>query len=158
MLEDLFSDIDHYLRPFGFLLFAFKSCTQQILFVYFLVVTFDGFSQVSGQVFGKHKFFSKLSPNKTLEGFLGGVFVTVGSAVLARFWINFSFSEAVLSGIFLCLSSLSGDLSASYIKRLIHIKDYSKLLLGHGGVLDRFDSFITSGALYYIFFYNHLTI
>ncbi|MBR6323148.1 MAG: phosphatidate cytidylyltransferase [Lachnospiraceae bacterium] len=102
-----------------------------------------------GIVFGKHKMAPDLSPKKTIEGAVGGV---VGAALLgamygALFGSRFSVIDypVIACGIACAaaaLISMIGDLAASAFKRSHNIKDYSKLLPGHGGILDRFDSVI----------------
>jgi len=136
----------------GFFYFskAFSSAIQ--LFIYFQVLIFDAFCQITGQIFGKHALSPRISPAKTVEGLIGGVLFCVLSAVLARNWVNVSFAIAVLIGLITCVTALTGDLLASYYKRILGIKDYSKLLPGQGGFLDRFDSLIMTGAVYYLLF------
>jgi phosphatidate cytidylyltransferase len=102
---------------------------------------------------GKHKLSPRISPHKTIEGACGG-FISV---LLASFFIvaepfNNNLAAIVLLPLLIGLLALSGDLLASYFKRLCHVKDYSKLIPAHGGVLDRFDSFIFSGAVYWFLF------
>ncbi|MCQ2554645.1 MAG: phosphatidate cytidylyltransferase [Clostridia bacterium] len=110
----------------------------------------DTMAYFTGYAIGKHKLCPKLSPKKTVEGAIGGVLGSVifnmifCLVVLKEFpWyiIVFSVAGAVLSQI--------GDLAASSIKRKVDIKDYGKIMPGHGGVLDRFDSVIfVAPALY----------
>ena len=102
----------------------------------------------AGMLFGKHKAFPVLSPKKTWEGCIGGV---VGAAIIAvlyclamNHWFAQSFSVlrfAIVCGCGAVISQI-GDLAASAMKRNHEIKDYGKLIPGHGGVLDRFDSVI----------------
>jgi phosphatidate cytidylyltransferase len=136
-----------------FIGFSFCGDMPKQLLVYLFVFLFDGFSQITGQLVGKHKLSPKISPNKTIEGACGG-FISV---LLASFFIGTEpFNNNLVSIVFLPLLigllALSGDLLASYFKRLCHVKDYSKLIPAHGGVLDRFDSFIFSGAVYWFIF------
>lgn len=114
-----------------------------------------------GMLFGKHKMSPKLSPKKSVEGAVGGVF---GAAVLAILY-GFIFKSRmgvdvpyifVMAGICAAgaLISMVGDLAASAIKRNYEIKDYGKLIPGHGGILDRFDSVIfTAPIIYYLCLY-----
>ena len=102
----------------------------------------------AGMLFGKHKAFPVLSPKKTWEGCIGGV---LGAALVAvlyclamNHWFNQSFSivqYAIVCGCGAVISQI-GDLAASAMKRNNEIKDYGKLIPGHGGVLDRYDSVI----------------
>ena len=111
-----------------------------------------------GKLIGKHKMSPKLSPHKSVEGAIGGV---VGAALLTALY-SFIFKDAMgltgneiwlLAGISAigALISMVGDLTASAIKRNYDIKDYGKLIPGHGGILDRFDSVIfTAPIIYYL--------
>lgn len=110
-----------------------------------------------GKLIGKHKIPSPLSPNKTIEGCSGGV---IGAALLA-FLYAWLFKEKVIAmgylpWQFLVMGAVGGilsqigDLTASAIKRNYDIKDYGKLIPGHGGVMDRFDSILFTAPLTYI--------
>ncbi|MDI1233550.1 MAG: phosphatidate cytidylyltransferase [bacterium] len=113
-----------------------------ILPIFVFVVIFDGMSQIGGQLFGKHKLTPIISPNKTWEGLGFGFF----SAIMAIYVvINYQSSEyfSILHFIGFAFFALMGDLIASKIKRMANVKDFDHLIPGHGGVLDRFDSFIT---------------
>lgn len=111
-----------------------------------------------GKLVGKHKLPSKLSPNKTIEGCVGGV---AGAALIGAVYAKVfadsltMFQEPVLAfaviGAVSSVISQIGDLAASGIKRNYDIKDYGKLIPGHGGILDRFDSVIfIAPAVYYL--------
>lgn len=134
----------------GFILFSFSG-KEEIIFTYFLVTVLDALSQLSGQLFGKRKIFPKISPNKTLEGVVGGVLMTIFSAVLIRKLIEIQIFEAIILGMIICIGSISGDLLASFYKRKLKIKDYSNFIPGHGGFLDRFDSLIVTSSLVFAF-------
>ena len=111
-----------------------------------------------GKLFGKHKMSPKLSPKKSVEGAIGGVFGTATLSALYCFIfkdaMNIGEREIVLLAIVsaVCgLISMVGDLTASAIKRNYDIKDYGKLIPGHGGIMDRFDSMIiTAPIIYYM--------
>jgi len=107
----------------------------------------DIFAYSIGKRFGKHKF-SKISPNKSIEGCIAGV---IGAIILmtAYTWIgnqylgmNFDYLYIIIIAIVLSLVGQIGDFSASSIKRYTGIKDFSNLIPGHGGILDRLDSTI----------------
>jgi phosphatidate cytidylyltransferase len=134
---------------FAFVRFSHQIPTKKICFVYFTVVTFDGFSQLSGQLFGKRKLAPKISPNKTFEGLIGGMILTIPASLFLIYYTHLSIEQRIYTVAFICISALIGDLLASWYKRRCQIKDYSRLIPGHGGILDRFDSFIFSGAMYY---------
>lgn len=110
-----------------------------------------------GVLFGKHKMTPKLSPKKSVEGAIGGV---VGAALLFVLYTQFAVNKytdttiplllAAVLGAAGALVSMVGDLAASAIKRDHDIKDYGKLIPGHGGIMDRFDSVIISAPLIFI--------
>lgn len=133
----------------GLLIFSKQADSSTLLFVYLTVVNLDGFSQVTGQLIGKRKIFSKLSPNKTFEGFLGGTVAAVLTTMLFHSWMGFSLWSAFLVGLFLSVACLAGDLAASWCKRVNHLKDFGTLLPGHGGILDRFDSLLFAGPVFW---------
>ena len=115
--------------------------------IYLLLITTitDTFALVSGMLVGKHKLCPKISPKKTVEGLIGGVLM--GTFVATSFYftvINSSISLVFLIFVtaFLCVVGQLGDLVFSSIKRYYDIKDFSNLIPGHGGILDRFDSLV----------------
>ncbi len=110
-----------------------------------------------GMLIGKHKIFPVLSPKKSLEGCIGGV---LGSALIGGIYgyvllqLGIYSSESILWVLpFICavgaVMSMMGDLAASAIKRQNNIKDYGKLIPGHGGIMDRFDSTIVTAPMIY---------
>lgn len=128
---------------FFFINFSLKDW-KTIAWVYSLVVIFDGYSQLCGQLFGKHLIIPKISPRKTIEGVAGGLILTY----LSAFFIKAITAEYLLLVFIVIISSFIGDLLASYLKRIMKVKDYSDLIPGHGGILDRFDGFIFSGFMF----------
>jgi phosphatidate cytidylyltransferase len=104
---------------------------------------------VFGKIFGGAKL-TKLSPNKTISGFIGSVIFSQFSIIIFYFLSFFvlNFSYFVLQFLF-CIISVMGDIFFSYVKRINKIKDYSNLLPGHGGMLDRID-----GMIFAIIFFN----
>ena len=100
-----------------------------------------------GKAIGKHKF-SEISPNKTIEGCIAGVIgaVLFGAGLVFVFNhvfnMNFSYVTVILIEIILSVVGQIGDFAASSIKRYVGIKDFSNLIPGHGGMLDRLDSII----------------
>ena len=117
----------------------------------------DIFAYFVGRAFGKHKF-SKVSPKKSIEGCIGG---TIGSVVLMLIYtyfinkylgMNYSYLFILGIGIILSLVGQIGDFAASTIKRFVDIKDYSNLIPGHGGMLDRIDSLIFLAPFAYALF------
>ena len=118
-----------------------------MLFIYLFLITMltDTYAHLGGSLIGKHKFAPKISPNKTWEGaIIGGVFGTLCAATFYYITINSSVNVLGLLIITLFLSCLGqlGDLFFSAVKRNHDIKDFSNIMPGHGGVLDRLDSII----------------
>jgi len=108
----------------------------------------DGGAYFAGVFLGKHRGVTRVSPNKSLEGYIGG-FVTgvaaaliFGAIVQAATGLSVNLLSLGLCGLFGALATELGDLSFSLIKRQYGVKDYGNLLPGHGGMLDRFDSMI----------------
>ncbi|MCI6610374.1 MAG: phosphatidate cytidylyltransferase [Ezakiella sp.] len=128
------------------------------LFVIIVLITngCDVFAYIGGSIFGKHKLIPKISPKKTIEGAFCGIIGAIFGGFLS-FGLIYGFNTIEIFQIFyfiiLGIISQFGDLFASAIKRTCGIKDYSKLLPGHGGILDRFDSLIFTafGAMMILF-------
>jgi phosphatidate cytidylyltransferase len=119
----------------------------------FTIISFDSLSYFTGKVLGKNFIFKYISPKKTLEGYLGGVFFTNISAISYFYFMNFEtkiIPLIVLVNLTIFIS-IFGDLIESYFKRKNNIKDSSEYLPGHGGFFDRFDSFIASIIMLTIF-------
>lgn len=115
-------------------------------FVFLVTAATDGFSQVVGQLVGRHKLAPRISPAKTIEGLVGGLVAACAVALFVRgALLHWSVSATLGLALLTALSGLLGDLVASSVKRRAQIKDYSAALPGQGGVLDRFDSLL--GAL-----------
>lgn len=112
----------------------------------------DTAAYFSGKLLGKHKIAPVISPNKTWEGTLGGVCISIALSVLFYFFtpISISLIEALVLGAFVGLLAFFGDLSESLIKRDVNQKD-SNQLPGLGGILDVFDSLIFTAPLVYLF-------
>jgi phosphatidate cytidylyltransferase len=115
--------------------------------IYLLLITTitDTFALISGMLIGSHKLCPEISPKKTIEGLIGGVFM--GTFVATAFYITvinpgISLVLLIFVTCLLCLVGQLGDLVFSSIKRYYGVKDFSNLIPGHGGILDRFDSLI----------------
>lgn len=107
------------------------------------VWVFDTASYLSGRAWGRRKIAPRTSPNKTWEGFIGGLVggtAAVWFAGLYMDWINWW--QSIVIGLAICLAAYAGDLFESMIKRDVGVKDSGTILAGHGGVLDRFDSML----------------
>ena len=116
----------------------------------------DGGALFAGMLFGKHKLAPRTSPKKTIEGGIGGLVVAVGLSLLYGILLRFAFSVNVnflmlaVTALVTGFASPLGDLAFSLIKREFGVKDYGKLLPGHGGALDRFDSTVFSAPVVYL--------
>ena len=117
----------------------------------------DVFAYCVGMLIGKHKAFPVLSPKKSWEGCIGGVAGAALVAVIYGAVLNGAFHQEVSVALFAILGACGsviaqiGDLAASAMKRNNEVKDYGKLIPGHGGVLDRFDSVIfVAPIIYYL--------
>jgi phosphatidate cytidylyltransferase len=134
----------------GFLYFALRSSEALQMLIYFQVLSFDAFCQVTGQLVGKTPIVKNISPTKTVEGLSGGIFFCLLSAIVAGRTFFLSTEMAVFLGMITSAAAFTGDILSSFYKRMAGIKDYSNLLPGQGGFLDRFDSFIMAGFVYSI--------
>ncbi len=120
----------------------------------------DTFAYYAGRFFGKNKLCPKVSPKKTVEGSLGGLIgsiiaCTIYGYVISKYGVRIQIYNYVIMGALCGIFSQCGDLAASSIKRHAGVKDYSNLIPGHGGILDRFDSILFSSVIvfYYLSFY-----
>ncbi|HUN59317.1 MAG TPA: phosphatidate cytidylyltransferase [Candidatus Binataceae bacterium] len=134
------------LLAFGLLGFIWSETGRVVLFVFLVTGAFDGFSQVAGQNFGHHQLAPQTSPAKTIEGSAGGLFGAVAIGMWLRPLAGLSFEVTLISSGLTCVAALFGDLLASKVKRLNGVKDFGTLIPGHGGILDRFDSFVMVGC------------
>lgn len=127
-----------------------------VLFLVFLTQFNDVAQYVWGKLFGKHKIVPKVSPNKTWQGFLGGVFTTTVFAVLLSGLLTpLSIPMAIVAGLIISIAGFIGDVTISALKRDIGVKDSGSLLPGHGGILDRVDSLTYTAPLFFHFIYYY---
>jgi phosphatidate cytidylyltransferase len=112
----------------------------------------------AGKAFGKHKLYEAVSPNKTIEGSLGGIAASIGVAFLFNYlfafdsrWIPLEAWQVLLLAIPANLLGQLGDLCESIIKRAHDVKDSGTIIPGHGGMLDRIDGLIFASPWVYIF-------
>ncbi len=141
-----------YLVGLGFnaLLFA-RDNIYVLIYLLSITVIGDTFAYISGRLVGKNKLCPKVSPNKTVEGAIGGLIASTGVSLIVyqNLIAPFNFKIIIMT-IFLGIASQIGDLIYSKIKRDNNIKDYSNLIPGHGGILDRLDSILITAFVYMI--------
>ena len=129
---------------------AYSSST--IIGMFILIWTNDSFAYIIGSNFGRQKLFESVSPKKTVEGFLGGLFFsTVVGYLLFKFADNLEFSNWLIISVIVSVFGTIGDLIESKYKRQANVKDSGNLLPGHGGLLDRMDSAIFIAPFIYLF-------
>ena len=125
-----------------------------LLYTFLIVVATDIGAYYFGSKFGKTKLSKVISPKKTVEGAIGGGLFAVFVSAFGVFYTNLSPIEAIIGGILITTFAQFGDLSESLIKRDAGVKDSSNILPGHGGLLDRTDSYVFAlPVAYYYFFY-----
>jgi len=124
-----------------------------LLGVFVIIWAYDIFAFFIGSSIGKRKIFPTISPNKTLEGTAGGIiFSIIAGIVVYKVFCIFSLIDWIIIAGLVAFGALIGDLIESKLKRSAGVKDSGKLMPGHGGLLDRFDSFLFAvvGAVLYL--------
>ncbi len=131
-----------------------ESAFYLLLLVFILTWASDVGGYLFGRIWGKHKLAPRLSPGKTVEGSVGAIVLTILAALMYRYMSGAEYLQAgillVMAFVFSVAAQL-GDLLESAIKRFFEVKDSGRLLPGHGGVLDRFDSFMLVSPVAYYF-------
>ena len=162
------SATDKYLYIIGYIIFSFifiakipigiKGYNPKIIIgIFILIWTNDSFAYIVGKSIGKNKLFERVSPKKTIEGFIGGLVFSIFVGILISkyyigsskintmyIWIGIAFIASVFGTI--------GDLVESKFKRIANVKDSGNIMPGHGGVLDRLDSIIFVAPFIYLFY------
>lgn len=114
----------------------------------------DTGAYLSGRAFGKHKLFERHSPKKTWEGFIGGVVISAGAAlIISHFYSEMPWLHWVVMAVIIGTFGTMGDLVESMFKRSIDVKDSGGILPGHGGLLDRFDGLFIAAPVVYTYLY-----
>ncbi len=112
----------------------------------------DSFAYFCGRLFGKRRLAPKISPKKSVEGFIGGmVFAVIASVIYFNLYSFLPVYHLIILSIIISIFGPVGDLFESVIKREFGVKDSSNLIPGHGGILDRFDSFLFTIPFYYLY-------
>ncbi len=160
-----------YIYVIGYVIFPFILITKIpfgvkgfnpkiIISIFILIWTNDTFAYIVGKSIGKHKLIEKISPKKTIEGFIGGVVFSVIAAILiSKFYIqpkinhhDLSLFIWIISAVIISIFSTLGDLIESKFKRIAGVKDSGNIMPGHGGILDRLDSIIFVAPFVYLFY------
>ncbi|MEG2353256.1 MAG: phosphatidate cytidylyltransferase [Clostridium sp.] len=170
VINSKYNFIDSAVTVVGFIyiaiFFSFISLLEQkqygdyLIWLIFIIAWLgDTSAYYSGRMFGKRKLAPKLSPHKTIEGSIGGLIgAIIGSllfgSIISKFGVNINIYHYAIIGLLGGVFGQIGDLVASAIKRYVKVKDYSNLIPGHGGILDRFDSilFVSVVVFYYVTF------
>jgi phosphatidate cytidylyltransferase len=115
----------------------------------------DSGAYMAGTAFGKHRLFERISPKKSWEGFIGGLLSTVLVAYIlsVTFVSEYSFAFMTIIAVIIVVTGTLGDLVESLFKRNLGVKDSGKVIPGHGGLLDRFDSIILAAPIVFFVFY-----
>jgi phosphatidate cytidylyltransferase len=118
--------------------------------MYILIWTNDTFAYFTGRFVGKTKLFERISPKKTWEGTIGGIFVTlIAGFVIGAFINKGDYFFWIISAMIIAPCAIYGDLLESLFKRSLNIKDSGNILPGHGGILDRFDAALFTIPFFY---------
>ena len=156
--------IGYIILPFVFITkipFGEKGYNPKIIIsIFILIWTNDTFAYIVGKSIGKRKLFERVSPKKTIEGFIGGLlFAVVASYIISRFYFDpkeyyLKKSVAIWMTIALIVGVFGtiGDLIESKFKRAASVKDSGAIMPGHGGILDRLDSVIFVAPIIFLFY------
>lgn len=125
-----------------------------LLFIVFITEMNDVFQFTWGKLLGRFKIIPKVSPNKTWEGFLGGVLTTTVVGYFLRFLTPFTELEVIIICFSIAVTGFIGDVVVSAVKRDIGLKDSGGAIPGHGGILDRIDSLALTGPVFFHIVYN----
>ncbi|RKR08243.1 phosphatidate cytidylyltransferase [Flavobacterium sp. 90] len=156
--------IGYIMLPFLFITkisFGIKDYNPKIIIGLFVLIwTNDTFAYLVGKSMGKHKLFERISPKKTIEGFLGGVvFAAFAGFLISKLYIqpkpefsNKSILIWMIIALIVSIFGTIGDLIESKFKRVAGVKDSGSIMPGHGGVLDRLDSVIFVAPIIFLFY------
>ena len=155
----LFASLTFLSLPSSLMLFMYRedlfgplAGSKLIILVFCLLWVNDIFAYLTGKLLGKHKLFSRISPGKTIEGSIGGLLFTLVSLIVFCHYSGwFHISHAVGLAIVAVVFGTLGDLCESMLKRQAGVKDSGKLIPGHGGILDRFDSVMFSVPFIFVY-------
>ena len=169
--KEKFDTLSKYVYTIGYVILPFIIITKIpfsdniyrpkiIISIFILIWTNDTFAYIVGKSIGKHKLIERISPKKTVEGFIGGmVFSVIAGILISKFYFqpkpNYLITSIVIwtiSAIIISIFSTLGDLIESKFKRIADVKDSGNIMPGHGGILDRLDSIIFVAPFVYLFY------
>lgn len=142
-MHDIFASIFglvYSFLPFTILSLLYSKDINLSILVFVVAFVSDVFAYFCGKLFGKYKLIPQISPHKTIEGSVGAIIFTFLASVLFAYFAGMPILKIIFVGMFGSAAAQLGDLFASAIKRHCGIKDFGKIVYGHGGILDRFDS------------------
>lgn len=148
-----FCGIFYICMCFNYIIMTVNNINNGKIFVWLIfIISFatDIFAYLVGKRFGKNKLIPNVSPNKTVEGSLGGIAASVIFSVIFGIAFKLPIMVMILVSLVGSIVAQMGDLIASSIKRYVGIKDFGKIIPGHGGVLDRFDSVLLVSPYVYL--------
>ena len=133
-------------------MFGVMAGSWLVLLVFVLLWVNDIFAYLTGKLLGKHKLFERISPGKTIEGSIGGLlFTTIAVVAFGHYADWLPMNAAVGMGVIAVVFGTLGDLCESMLKRQAGVKDSGRLIPGHGGILDRFDSVLFSVPFIFVY-------
>lgn len=154
--------IGYIVLPFVFLtkIVTVQKGTESVYYPYFLIGIFiiiwtnDSFAYLVGKSLGKNKLFEKISPKKTIEGFIGGLLFALLSGIFISMFLEKTLSvyHWMIISLIVSVFGTIGDLIQSKFKRIAGVKDSGNIMPGHGGIYDRLDSVIFVIPFVYLFF------
>jgi phosphatidate cytidylyltransferase len=169
--KEKFDTLTKYVYTIGYVILPFIIITKIpfsdniyrpkiIISIFILIWTNDTFAYIVGKLIGKHKLIERISPKKTIEGFIGGIlFSIIAGIIISKFYFqpkpNYLITSIVIwtiSAIIISIFSTLGDLIESKFKRIAGVKDSGNIMPGHGGILDRLDSIIFVAPFVYLFY------
>ena len=169
--KEKFDTLSKYIYLIGYIIIPFIIITKIphgirgynpkiIISIFILIWTNDTFAYIIGKSIGKHKLIEKISPKKTIEGFIGGIiFSILAGFLISKFYFNptINYYEKsifiwTMSAFIISVFSTLGDLIESKFKRIAGVKDSGKIMPGHGGMLDRLDSIIFVAPFLFLFY------
>lgn len=126
---------------------------ELLIGIFSIIWVNDSFAYITGKNFGKHKLLERISPKKTIEGFIGGLVMAIVAGIILHFYVGlYGLWEWVILAFIVAFFGTIGDLIQSKFKRQAKVKDSGSIMPGHGGIFDRMDSIIFAAPFAYLFF------